>query len=198
MKQDKRHAAIEASAQKLYNLFTAQYTKPDNPLELDLVKLIESIGGTVYELTQWRNLDPNTPTIETLPDGTFILTVINHTPSQAPHPSKSFTHRLACLLGTYLLHYKDKPAGIHETHHERWHGRHSNKAHDGLYFARCLMLPKQQFLTEWEKRYWGKDTWKFDLANTFGVDHMWVEVRARELNLMRLNGKTFKTPTLPK
>lgn len=39
--------------------------------------------------------------------------------------------------------------------------------------------------------------WKLDLADTFGIDTMWLEVRARQLNLLHLDGTTTKTPTPP-
>lgn len=110
---------------------------------------------------------------------------------------KSFTHRLACLLGTYLIYYTHQPAGVHETHHERKNNRHTSQALDGLHLARCLMLPRHQLLTEW-KRTWKTDMgWKIDLADTFGIDTIWLEVRARQLNLLHEDGTTTKTPTPP-
>lgn len=39
--------------------------------------------------------------------------------------------------------------------------------------------------------------WKLDLADTFGIDTMWLEVRARQLNLLHLDGTTTKTLTPP-
>lgn len=199
MTYTERELIIESAAQNLYNLGTTKYPKPKKPLKLDLIKLVGALGGNIYELTQLRDLDPDTPTIETHEDGTFTLTVINYSPWQVcgVDTKKSFTHRLACLLGTYLTHYHGKPAGIHETHHERKNNRHTPQALDGLHFARCLMLPRHQLLTEWE-RTWKTDMgWKLDLADTFGIDIVWLEVRARQLNLLHLDGTTTKTPTPP-
>ena len=199
MTYTERELIIENAAQSLYNLGTTKYPKPKKPLKLDLIKLVGLLGGNIYELTQLRDLDPDTPTIETHEDGTFTLTVINYSPWQVcgVDTKKSFTHRLACLLGTYLTHHHGKPAGIHETHHERKNNRHTPQALDGLHFARCLMLPRHQLLTEWA-RTWKTDMgWKLDLADTFGIDIMWLEVRARQLNLLHLDGTTTKTPTPP-
>lgn len=140
-----------------------------------------------------------TPTIESYEDGTFTLTVINYSPWQVcgVDTEKSFTRRLACLLGTYLIYYTHQPAGVHETHHERKNQRHTPQALDGLHLTRCLMLPRHQLLTEW-KRTWKTDRgWKLDLADTFGIDTIWLEVRARQLNLLHLDGTTTKTPTPP-
>ena len=39
--------------------------------------------------------------------------------------------------------------------------------------------------------------WKLDLADTFGIDTMWLEVRARQLNLLHEDGTTTKVPTPP-
>lgn len=39
--------------------------------------------------------------------------------------------------------------------------------------------------------------WKLDLADTFGIDTIWLEVRARQLNLLHEDGTTTKTPTPP-
>lgn len=199
MTYTERELIIESAAQSLYNLGTTKYPKPKKTLKLDLIKLVGLLGGNIYELTQLRDLDPDTPTIETHEDGTFTLTVINYSPWQVcgVDTKKSFTHRLACLLGTYLTHHHGKPAGIHETHHERKNQRHTPQALDGLHFARCLMLPRHQLLTEWE-RTWKTDMgWKLDLADTFGIDIVWLEVRARQLNLLHLDGTTTKTPTPP-
>jgi hypothetical protein len=199
MTYTERELIIESAAQSLYNLGTTKYPKPKKTLKLDLIKLVGLLGGNIYELTQLRDLDPDTPTIETHEDGTFTLTVINYSPWQVcgVDTKKSFTHRLACLLGTYLTHHRGKPAGIHETHHERKNNRHTPQALDGLHFARCLMLPRHQLLTEWA-RTWKTDMgWKLDLADTFGIDIMWLEVRARQLNLLHLDGTTTKTPTPP-
>lgn len=199
MTYTKYELIIETAAQSLYNLGTTKYPKPKKTLKLDLIKLVGLLGGNIYELTQLRDLDPDTPTIETHEDGTFTLTVINYSPWQVcgVDTKKSFTHRLACLLGTYLTHHHGKPAGIHETHHERKNNRHTPQALDGLHLARCLMLPRHQLLTEWERTWKADMAWKLDLADTFGIDTMWLEVRARQLNLLHLDGTTTKTPTPP-
>lgn len=199
MTYTKYELVIESAAQSLYNLGTTKYPKPKKTLKLDLIKLVGLLGGNIYELTQLRDLDPDTPTIETHEDGTFTLTVINYSPWQVcgVDTKKSFTHRLACLLGTYLTHHHGKPAGIHETHHERKNQRHTPQALDGLHFARCLMLPRHQLLTEWARTWKTDMAWKLDLADTFGIDIMWLEVRARQLNLLHLDGTTTKTPTPP-
>lgn len=199
MTYTERELIIESAAQSLYNLGTTKYPNPKKTLKLDLIKLVGLLGGNIYEITQLRDLDPDTPTIQTNEDGTFTLTVINYSPWQVcgVDTKKSFTHRLACLLGTYLTHHHRKPAGIHETHHERKNNRHTPQALDGLHFARCLMLPRHQLLTEWA-RTWKTDMgWKIDLADTFGIDIMWLEVRARQLNLLHEDGTTTKVPTPP-
>lgn len=199
MPYTKYELIIETAAQNLYNLGTTKYPKPKKTLKLDLIKLVGLLGGNIRELTNLIDLDPNTPTIETHEDGTFTLTVINYSPWQVwgVDTKKSFTHRLACLLGTYLIHHHGKPAGVHETHHERKNNRHTPQALDGLHLARCLMLPRHQLLTEWA-RTWKTDMgWKLDLADTFGIDIMWLEVRARQLNLLHPDGTTTKTPTPP-
>ena len=197
MTYTKYELIIETAAQNLYNLGTAKYPNPKKPLKLDLIKLVGLLGGNIRELTQLQDLDPHTPPIEKHDDGTFTLTVINYSPWQVwgVDTKKSFTHRLACLLGTYLIYYTHQPAGVHETHHERKNNRHTSQALDGLHLARCLMLPRHQLLTEWE-RTWKTDMgWKLDLADTFGIDIMWLEVRARGLNLLHPSGKSFRTPT---
>lgn len=199
MPYTKRELIIENIAQNLYNLTTTKYPKPKKALKLDLIKLVGLLGGNVREITNLIDLDPNTPTSESHEDGTFTLTVINYSPWQVwgVNTKKSFTHRLACLLGTYLIYYTHQPAGVHETHHERKNNRHTPQALDGLHLARCLMLPRHQLLTEW-KRTWKTDMgWKIDLADTFGIDIMWLEVRARQLNLLHEDGTTTKTPTPP-
>lgn len=144
----------------------------------------------------FRHLAGITPCQETFPR---VCGVEPYSPWQVygVDTEKSFTHRLACLLGTYLIYYHGKPAGVHETHHERKNNRHTAKALDGLHLARCLMLPRHQLLTEWE-RTWKTDMgWKIDLADTFGIDTMWLEVRARQLNLLHEDGTTTKVPTPP-
>lgn len=199
MTYTKYELTIENIAQNLYTLGTTKYPNPKKPLKLDLVKLVGLLGGNVREITNLIDLDPNTPTIESHEDGTFTLTVINYSPWQVygVNTEKSFTHRLACILGTYLIYYHGKPAGVHETHHERKNNRHTAKALDGLHLARCLMLPRHQLLTEWG-RTWKTDMgWKIDLADTFGIDIMWLEVRARQLNLLHEDGTTTKVPTPP-
>lgn len=130
-------------------------------------------------------------------DGTFTLTVIYSSPGEVYYPpqDKLFNHRLACLLGTYITHHTDKPAGIHETHNERRYKRRTPQALDGLKFARCLMIPRHQLLAEWERTWRTENFWKFNLADAFGIDVMWLEVRARELNLLHPSGKSFRTPT---
>lgn len=199
MTYTKRELIIENIAQNLYNATTTKYPKPKKPLKLDILKLVGLLGGNVREITNLIDLDPNTPTIETHEDGTFTLTVINYSPWQiwGVNTKKSFTHRLACLLGTYLIYHTNKPTGVHETHHERKNNRHTAKALDGLHLARCLMLPRHQLLTEWERTWKTDMAWKIDLADTFGIDTMWLEVRARQLNLLHEDGTTTKTPTPP-
>lgn len=199
MTYTKRELIIENIAQNLYNATTTKYPKPKKPLKLDLIKLVGLLGGNVREITNLIDLDPNTPTIESHEDGTFTLTVINYSPWQiwGVNTKKSFTHRLACLLGTYLIYYTHQPAGVHETHHERKNNRHTPQALDGLHLARCLMLPRHQLLTEWERTWKTDMAWKLDLADTFGIDIMWLEVRARQLNLLHEDGTTTKVPTPP-
>lgn len=188
---------IETAAQNLYNYGTTRYHNPEEPHKLDLLKLVGRLGGEVYHRTQLVDLDPNTPTIEKHGDGTFTLTVIYSSPAEVYYPpqDKLFNHRLACLLGTYITHHTDKPAGIHETHNERRYKRRTPQALDGLKFARCLMIPRHQLLAEWERTWRTENFWKFNLADAFGIDVMWLEVRARELNLLHPSGKSFRTPT---
>lgn len=199
MTYTKHELIIENIAQNLYNAATTKYPNPKKPLKLDLIKLVGLLGGKIRELTNLTDLDPNTPTIESHEDGTFTLTVINYSPWQVcgVNTEKSFTHRLACLLGTYLTHHYGKPAGVHETHHERKNNRHPANALDGLHLAQCLMLPRHQLLTEWERTWKTDMAWKLDLADTFGIDIIWLEVRARQLNLLHEDGTTTKTPTPP-
>ena len=59
------------------------------------------------------------------------------------------------------------------------------------------MLPRHQLLTEWERTWKTDRGWKLDLADTFGIDIVWLEVRARQLNLLYEDGTTTKTPTPP-
>ena len=144
----------------------------------------------------FRHLAGITPCQETFPR---VCGVEPYSPWQVygVDTEKSFTRRLACLLGTYLTHHHGKPAGVHETHHERKNQRHTPQALDGLHLARCLMLPRHQLLTEWARTWKTDMAWKLDLAATFGIDIVWLEVRARQLNLLHEDGTTTKTTTPP-
>lgn len=144
----------------------------------------------------FRHLAGITPCQETFPR---VCGVEPYSPWQVygVDTEKSFTHRLACLLGTYLIYYTHQPAGVHETHNERRYKRHTPQALDGLKFARCLMTPRHQLLAEWERTWRTENFWKFNLADAFGIDVMWLEVRARQLNLLHEDGTTTQTPTPP-
>lgn len=59
------------------------------------------------------------------------------------------------------------------------------------------MIPRHQLLAEWEHTWRTENFWKFNLADAFGIDIIWLEVRARQLNLLHEDGTTTKTPVPP-
>jgi hypothetical protein len=201
--------SVECSAQRLYDAcadagLVGDVGLPGGGLALDMVGVVKGLGGGVWCMDVFtEGVSMDTPTIEVHDGGGFTLNVVYgqwvDVEDESPMMRKSLRHQVACLLGTYLLYDVGKSAGVCETYWERRYGRRRGEVlmrryREGLYFGRCFALPRSQFLAEWGRLYDSSRQLVWDVADAFGVDYVWAEVRARQLGVLTMDGKRLPSP----
>lgn len=167
---------VQSVAERLNDIFMSEYPSNDS-LNLDILELVEKLGGYVYEVG-YLEANGNSMVINDSDDSFKIYVSATDGKNR-----QKFT--IAHEIGHYFIHYKDGNPEERETVYRR-----TNHAYGGFteyeanVFAASLLMPENKFKESFKSR--GGDLGL--IANDFGVSIAAAEVRARALGLLDNNG----------
>lgn len=163
---------IKNIAEKLHDAFVFEGSS-GNETNLDVVNLVESLGGEVYEVGYIKMngnsmvVDPN--------DGSFKIYV------SASDGKKRQKFTIAHEIGHYFIHYLGGNGETPETIYRRTSRAIGGpKEYEANVFAANLLMPESKF----KKSFEDSEQDLAIVADQFGVSIAAAEVRARSLGLV--------------
>lgn len=164
--------SIKCIAEKLNNKFVGEGIS-EKELNLDIVKLVESLGGAVYEVG-YIKMNGNSMIVNS-DDNSFEIYV------SASDGKRRQKFTIAHEIGHYLIHYLGNISKNPQTTYRRTSvavGGHQE--YEANVFAANLLMPENKF----EKIYKNCGQDLVIVAEKFGVSIAAAEVRARSLGLI--------------
>lgn len=163
---------IKSIAGNLNERFMDRHS-PDNSLNLDILKLVEKLGGQVCEQGYVQINGNSLEVMES--DGSFNIYV------SAVDNEKRQKFTIAHELGHYIIHYLGGDPESRKTVYFRTSYAQGGLAeYEANVFAANLLMPESKFRECFEDR----DGDLSAIADDFGVSIAAAEVRARSLGLL--------------
>lgn len=155
--------------------YLEKYGDPDNPLQLNLVKLCSKIGGQI-ELVDSMSRYEDFAELEAREDNYFLvrLRVADHL--IIPYES---SFRLAFIIGDWLLNFQDAEPGTECRTYRETVANNTASYMAAKYFGWSLLLPADLFESTWQIT--GCDL--RETTKAFNVSTNAVMTRAQQLNI---------------
>lgn len=155
--------------------YLEKYGDPDNPLQLNLVKLCSKIGGQI-ELVDSMSRYEDFAELEAREDNYFLvrLRVADHL--TIPYES---SFRLAFIIGDWLLNFQDAEPGTECRTYRETVANNTASYMAAKYFGWSLLLPADLFESTWQITV-------YDLRKTaeaFNLSTSAIMQRAQHLNM---------------
>lgn len=162
---------IKNIAGNLNERFVSKYS-PDNSLNLDILKLVEKLGGQVCEQGYVKINENSLEVIES--DGSFNIYI------SAVDNEKRQKFTIAHELGHYIIHYLGgDPENRKAVYFRTSYAQGGLAEYEANVFAANLLMPESKFRECFEERNGDLSA----IADDFGVSIAAAEVRARSLGL---------------
>lgn len=163
---------IKYIAEKLYDKFMSKGNS-ENGVSLDIMKLVEELGGVVYE-AGYIKMNQNSMIVDP-EDNSFKIYV------SASEGIRRQKFTIAHEIGHYFIHYKggdpEKPQTVY--YRTSW-AAGGSKEYEANIFAANLLMPEKEF-----KKIFNNCNEDLSIvADEFGVSIAAAEVRARSLELI--------------
>lgn len=183
----------ETVADSLREVYFTTIGNAGEPLRLDLLKLCEAMGGTVYEITSYSAKDDYNM-LEIEEDGLFCIRLNSLGHMGILYKSSP---RLAMGIGDWLLNFTNAEPGACRTYNSVYRNPQGEDAASyelAVHFGWQLLLPADLFESVW----WLNRCDCMKVASAFGVDVEAVCKRADQLNLPRTPPSSLQEQEEPK
>lgn len=183
----------ETVADSLREVYFTTIGNASEPLRLDLLKLCEAMGGTVYEITSYSAKDDYNM-LEIEEDGLFRICLNSLGHMGVPYKSSP---RLAMAIGDWLLNFTNAEPGACRTYNSVYRNPKGEDAASyelAVHFGWQLLLPADLFESVW----WAEGCDYEKVARAFSVANDTVRKRADQLNLPHTPPSSLQEQEEPK